>query len=112
MTEKLRELAVKAGLIAGESNGFDRTKLTPAELRFAHSIINACVSAIEQEADEWDAHTRLVFKDGTGFMTLWANQVLPDYFLDDVEDSVCPCGADGGTSCGSPSCYLLTGEQP
>lgn len=112
MTEKICKLAIQAGLIAGEHNGFDRTKLTPAELRFAHSIINACVSAIEEEADRWDAHARLVFKDGTGYMNMWANQVLPDYFLDKVDECACPCGADGGTSCGSPSCYLLTGEQP
>ena len=27
------------------------------------------------------------------------------------KDSGCPCGADGGTSCGDPNCLMITGEK-
>lgn len=40
--ELIKELAVKANLIAAEANGFDRTTLTPAEKRFAELIVREC----------------------------------------------------------------------
>lgn len=36
---KIEEIAVEAGLIVGEYNGFDRGMLTAAELRFAELIV-------------------------------------------------------------------------
>jgi len=36
---------------------------------------------------------------------------LCDILEDDYEEE-CPCGHDGGTSCGDPNCCLLTGEPP
>lgn len=32
-------------------------------------------------------------------------------YSDEDKDQECPCGNDGGTSCGSPNCYLLTGDN-
>jgi hypothetical protein len=32
--------------------------------------------------------------------------------IEGEEDDGCPCGEDGGTSCGDPNCSLLTGEPP
>jgi len=37
---------------------------------------------------------------------------IEEYFgIDLASDQACPCGEDGGTSCGSPNCYQLTGEN-
>jgi hypothetical protein len=39
-------------------------------------------------------------------------QGIDDGWTDAMEkDSACPCGADGGTSCGDPSCMMITGEN-
>jgi hypothetical protein len=32
--------------------------------------------------------------------------------IEGEEDEGCPCGEDGGTSCGDPNCGLLTNEPP
>jgi hypothetical protein len=37
-------LATKANLIAAEYNGFDRTELTLAELKFAELIVQECAA--------------------------------------------------------------------
>lgn len=39
MNERIKQLAEQAGLITLESNGFDRTTITPAEKRFAELIV-------------------------------------------------------------------------
>jgi len=42
MNERIKELAEEAGMIVGESNGFDRTRLMPREVKFAELIIKEC----------------------------------------------------------------------
>jgi hypothetical protein len=42
MNEQIRLLAAQAGMIVGEANGFDKTKLTPGELKFAQLIVEEC----------------------------------------------------------------------
>ena len=42
--EFIKELAVKANLIAAEANGFDRTTLTNAEKKFAELIVKECAA--------------------------------------------------------------------
>jgi ribosomal protein L16/L10AE len=42
MNNKINDLAVQAGLIAKEYNGFDRTALTAAEREFARLIVEQC----------------------------------------------------------------------
>lgn len=49
MTNRLEQLAIDAGLIAGETNGFDRTALSPAEQRFAELIMAECAYACTDE---------------------------------------------------------------
>jgi hypothetical protein len=48
MNERIRELAEQAGLITLESNGFDRTTITPAEKRFAELIVRECARKADQ----------------------------------------------------------------
>lgn len=45
----LNALAAEAGLISSEYNGFDRTKLTAAQRKFAELIIKECCHAIDPE---------------------------------------------------------------
>jgi hypothetical protein len=42
MNKRVKELAVKAGIISAEYNGFDATSLTPAQKTFAELIILEC----------------------------------------------------------------------
>ena len=51
MNDRIMELAVMAGLVAEEYNGFDRTSLTPAEIRFAESIVDSCCYILECDRD-------------------------------------------------------------
>ena len=46
MNERIEKLAVQAGLISGEFNGFDRMRLTPAEQRFAELIVKECIDVV------------------------------------------------------------------
>ena len=39
MNQRIRELAVEAGMIVGEANGFDMTRLMPREVKFAELIV-------------------------------------------------------------------------
>jgi hypothetical protein len=45
-------LAIKAGLISDQQNGFDRTRLAPTEQRFAELIIERCVEVV-MEGDRY-----------------------------------------------------------
>ena len=42
MNDRIKELAREAGLISVEYNGFDRTSLIKAELKFAELIVKEC----------------------------------------------------------------------
>ena len=42
MNERIKELAVEAGMIVGEPNGFDMTRLMPKEVKFAELIVRKC----------------------------------------------------------------------
>ena len=39
MNERIKQLAVEAGMIVGEPNGFDMTRLMPKEVKFAELIV-------------------------------------------------------------------------
>ena len=55
MNERIKELAVEAGIIVGEPNGFDMTRLMPKEVKFAELIIRQCAQiAKEVDGDEGD----------------------------------------------------------
>ncbi len=55
MNESIKELAVKAGMISAEYNGFDSTSLTESQKKFAELIIVKCANIIWNEADMKDS---------------------------------------------------------
>jgi hypothetical protein len=70
MNERIKLLALQAGMIVGEANGFDKTKLTPIELKFAELIVQECIKTITEYdlvpghsakwEDIYDIHARLL----------------------------------------------------
>ena len=42
MNERIQQLAIEAGMIVGEANGFDMTRLMPREIKFAELIVKEC----------------------------------------------------------------------
>ena len=69
MNERIKQLAVEAGMIVGEPNGFDMTRLMPKEVKFAELIVRECVSVINTEAAEHedDDEIERAWKMGTEF---------------------------------------------
>jgi hypothetical protein len=47
LNERIRELAIESKLIAPEYNGFDHTRLSISQQRFAELIVRECVSIVE-----------------------------------------------------------------
>jgi hypothetical protein len=47
MNERIKELAIEAGIISAEYNGFDPTGLTTSQRKFAELIIQECSKVIE-----------------------------------------------------------------
>ena len=70
MNEKIRELAIKAKLIASQYNGFDQTRLSISQQKFAELIVRECIDKITtydlipghsaKWEDIYDIHTRLL----------------------------------------------------
>ena len=70
MNERIKQLAVEAGMIVGEPNGFDMTRLMPKEVKFAELIVRECIEKITtydlvpghsaKWEDIYDIHTRLL----------------------------------------------------
>lgn len=52
MSNRLRELAIESGMIVGEANGFDMTKLMPREVKFAQLVIDECIWKIMLRREE------------------------------------------------------------
>lgn len=44
MNERIRELAIKAGLLSADYNGFDSNRLTKSEEKFAELIVRECAT--------------------------------------------------------------------
>jgi len=44
MNERIKELAIEANLISSESNGFDQTRLSIAQQKFAELIVKECAN--------------------------------------------------------------------
>ena len=42
MNERIKQLAIEANLISSESNGFDQTRLSIAQQKFAELIVKEC----------------------------------------------------------------------
>lgn len=86
MTPKIKELAIEARLFTGWPIGECEYQ------KFAELIISECVNQCFTD-------------DGSKILKHFD---IPEE--DEELDEGCPCGYDGGTSCGSPNCYLLTGK--
>jgi hypothetical protein len=46
MNERIRQLAIESKLIAPEYNGFDHTRLSISQQRFAELIVQECIDII------------------------------------------------------------------
>ena len=52
MNERIKQLAIEARLIAAEPNGFDSTRLSMSQQRFAQLIVQECVRVMYDNAIE------------------------------------------------------------
>ena len=50
MNERIKEIAIEAGIISAEYNGFDPTGLTTAQRKFAELIIQECIDIVSPYA--------------------------------------------------------------
>lgn len=48
MNNRIRDLAVEAGIISSEYNGFDATGLTSAQRKFADLIVQDCIRVVNR----------------------------------------------------------------
>ena len=48
MNERIKQLAVEAGMIVGEPNGFDMTRLMPKDVKFAELIVRECADIADK----------------------------------------------------------------
>lgn len=49
MNERIKELAIKAGLLSADYNGFDSNRLTKSEEKFAELLIRECVRYFNED---------------------------------------------------------------
>ena len=49
MNERLKQLAIESKLIAPEYNGFDHTRLSISQQKFAELIVEKCAGIIESQ---------------------------------------------------------------
>jgi hypothetical protein len=56
MKERIKQLAIEANLISPESNGFDQTRLSIAQQRFAELIVKECLTFCEYQGDRFDEY--------------------------------------------------------
>ena len=55
MNQRIKQLAVEAGMIVGDPNGFDMTRLMPKEVKFAELIVRECAEIAKKvDGDESD----------------------------------------------------------
>jgi hypothetical protein len=51
MNERIKELAIEAGMIIGDISNFDMAAIMPKESKFAELIVQKCADIGEQYAD-------------------------------------------------------------
>jgi hypothetical protein len=68
MTLRFRALAVKAGVVSAEYNGFDANELSASQRRFAELIVQECIAQCEQVATAADAKSKSKFVTDDGRM--------------------------------------------
>ena len=47
MNERIKQLAIEARLIVAEPNGFDPTRLSEAQQKFAELIVSKCIALMD-----------------------------------------------------------------
>jgi len=63
MNERIKQLAIQAKLISAESNGFDPTRLSMSQQRFAELIVRECIEHLESSvAVPNSEHSRVKWK--------------------------------------------------
>jgi hypothetical protein len=62
MNERIKELAIEAGMIVGEAHGFDMTRLMPKEVKFAELIVRECADVATINQFQWDSAGGYVLK--------------------------------------------------
>ena len=50
MNERIKQLAIQAKLISAEPNGFDPTRLSMSQQKFAQLIVRECVTVMYDDA--------------------------------------------------------------
>jgi len=55
MNERIKQLAIEAKLIAPEYNGFDHTRLSISQQKFAELIVRECVDLVDTLNEAYDA---------------------------------------------------------
>jgi hypothetical protein len=53
MNERIKQLAIEANLISPESNGFDPTRLSIAQQKFAELIVRECADIATMNQHQW-----------------------------------------------------------
>ena len=53
MNKRIKQLAIEANLISSESNGFDQTRLSIAQQKFAELIVKECAEQIVSKGTDW-----------------------------------------------------------
>lgn len=58
MNERIKELAIKAGLLSADYNGFDSNRLTKSEEKFAELIVRECAELVKDfyQEDEFTCY--------------------------------------------------------
>ena len=56
MNEQLKQLAIESKLIAPEYNGFDHTRLSISQQKFAELIVRECASIANSGIDPAESH--------------------------------------------------------
>ena len=82
MNERIKELAIEAGIISAEYNGFDSTGLTTSQRKFAELIVLECYEHCKgQVLDKEVADTNeLSYNDAVGDC---ANGLLQHFGVDE-----------------------------
>ena len=68
MNERIKQLAIEANLISPESNGFDPTRLSIAQQKFAELIVAECLGIVDDAErggsnDIWDNAVKFIRRD-------------------------------------------------
>jgi hypothetical protein len=66
MNERIKELAIEAGMIIGDASEFDMAKFMPKEVKFAELIVRECVDTMYKRGETY-AHPSAGFHQAKTF---------------------------------------------